>query len=78
MERLVGEALKDGGQAVRNQAGHIVDLLERAESWEDAELLLLEAFPDLDDPDFQTTMEAAQVAADLLGRYAVRLETGRA
>lgn len=78
VERLVGEALKDGGQAVRNQAGRIVDLLERAESWEDAELLLLEAFPDLDDTDFRTTMQAAQVAADLLGRYAVRLETGRA
>ena len=78
VERLVTEALKDGGRAVREQAGRIVDLMARAESWEDAELLLLEAFPDLDDGDFQAAVEAAQVAADLLGRYAVRLETGRA
>ncbi|QAZ66761.1 phage portal protein family protein [Solidesulfovibrio carbinolicus] len=78
VERLVAEALKEGGQAVRAQAGRIVDLMERAESWEDAELLLLEAFPDLDNGDFQKTVEAAQVAADLLGRHAVRLETGRA
>ena len=76
VERLVTEALKDGGRAVRDQVGRILDLVERAESWEDAELLLLEAFPDLDDGDFQTAVEAAQVAADLLGRYAVRLETG--
>jgi phage gp29-like protein len=78
VERLVAEALKEGGQAVRAQASRIVDLMERAESWEDAELLLLEAFPDLDNGDFQKAVEAAQVAADLLGRYAVRLEIGRA
>jgi len=78
VERLVTQALEDGGKAVRNQAGRIVDLMERADSWEDAELLLLEAFPDLDDGDFQKAVEAAQVAADLLGRYALRLETGRA
>lgn len=78
VERLVNEALKDGGQAVRDQAGRIVALMERADTCEDAELLLLEAFSDLDDGDFHKAVEAAQVAADLLGRYAVRLETGRA
>ncbi|EHJ46345.1 protein of unknown function DUF935 [Solidesulfovibrio carbinoliphilus subsp. oakridgensis] len=78
VERLVTEALQEGGRAVRDQAGRIVALMERAESWEDAELLLIEAFPDLDGGDFQKAVAAAQVAADLLGRYAVRLETGRA
>jgi len=70
VEELIARSLPAGKAALTAMAGEILELVARAETPEDLELLLAEACPDLGG-DLETALEAGLLAADLTGRYAV-------
>ena len=75
LDALADEMLESGAQTVRRQADSLLNLLERAESYDDARLLVAEALgPDAED---QLTDELlnGMINAAMLGRWAARKET---
>jgi len=70
VEDLIARSLPAGKAALTTMASEILDLVAKAETPEDLELLLAEACPDLGG-DLETALEAGLLAADLTGRYAV-------
>ncbi len=72
---LADQALDQVARTMRGQADTLLDLVERAESYEDALLLLAESLALEDDDALVQDMLAAMVNADLLGRWAARKET---
>jgi len=73
---LADQLLERGAALVRDQAQRLLDLVSRAESYDDALLLLAEALgPEADDQVTQLLLSGL-VNAALLGRWAAREEAG--
>jgi len=70
VEDLIARSLPAGKAALESMASAILELVAKAETPEDLELLLAEACPELGG-DLETALEAGLLAADLTGRYAV-------
>jgi len=72
LDRMIAGLLPEAVRASEERARKIIEIVQSAETWEDMQLMLAEAMPELAGDEFEALLQRALVAADMHGRLAAR------
>ena len=74
IDAMIDRVLAEAGPVAEEMAAGIKDAIDKAENWEDLQLMLAEVMADLPTDRWEEIMSRALVAADMFGRFTVRNE----
>jgi len=74
LDRMIAGLLPEAVRASEERSRRIIEIVQAAETWEDMQLMLAEAMPELAGDEFEELLARAVVAADMHGRLAARDE----
>ena len=75
LENLAEIVIPDGADALSANENEILDVVMKADSFEDATIRLLELYPKLDMSGIENLMQNALINAEIFGQYQVRKES---